>query len=277
MPPTDDPYVLAIANQKGGVGKTTTTVCLGEALARAGRRVLLIDYDGQANLTSWVLGRKLESDEVSILDVLTGEWSLADAADRADAFDLDFVGATDRLFRLEVEMAQDDFRVDALRRQVTDLRESSQEGQDGAYDFCLVDCPPALGLPVMQALMASDGLLVPTLLEKMPAEGLKKLTEALEKAQTRGGSSVELLGVVPEIVHTVRNMSEQVARPLERRFGDRFWGDCQIPVRTRISEASARSIPLKQHCLEKGSDEHEFFDALAERVIDATESARAKA
>jgi len=252
-----------MASLKGGTGKTTMTVCLGEALARQGQDVLLIDYDGQANMTQWVLGRKLQDDEASILDVVAGDWTLAEAADQAEGFGVDFIGGTSRLFRIEQEMAQDQFRVQALQGAIQEL----QNSRDSAFDYCLVDCPPALGLPVMQALLASDSLLIPTLLEKMAVEGLKDLTEALRKAQTKGGSDAELLGVVPNVVHPSRNMTDQIAAVLERQFEEAFLKDYKIPVRTRISEASALSKPLKKHCTSRGSSEHKRFDELAKFVL----------
>ena len=255
-----------MASLKGGTGKTTMTVCLGEALARQGQDVLLIDYDGQANMTQWVLGRNLHEDEASILDVVAGDWTLAGAADRADGFGVDFIGGTSRLFRIEQEMAQDQYRHKALQGAVRNLQESREE----AFDYCLIDCPPALGLPVTQALLASDSLLIPTLLEKMAVEGLKDLTEAKEKARNKGGADVELLGVVPNDVHPSRNMTDQIATVLENRFSETFLRDYKIPVRTRISEASALSKPLKEHCTDRGSSEYERFDELANFVLSRT-------
>lgn len=271
MSDASSPYVISVANQKGGVGKTTTVVCLAEALARAGQRVLVVDYDGQANLTNWVYGQPLAPDDVNILDVITtDEWTLANTADHADDFGFDFIGASRSLFRLTKATSDDRFPQLALRRAVEDLKETAQIDSERAYDFCLVDCPPALGLAVTQALVASDGLLVPTLLEKMPTEGLKMLLDEVETVQEEVGAGVRVLGVVPMIVHSVRTMSGQIDDALQRRFGDRYLGDLKIPVRTRISEASALSMPLKAHCDDMGSDEYRYFDRLAAHVLAET-------
>jgi chromosome partitioning protein len=262
------PYVISVANQKGGVGKTTTVVCLAESLARAGSDVLVVDYDGQANLTNWVYGEPLAADDVNILDVITSdEWTLANTADEAEGFGFDFIGATRSMFRLERATSDDRFPQLALRRAMNALKETPQNASESTYDLCLVDCPPALGLAVTQALVASDGLLVPTLLEKMPTEGLKMLLDEVATVREEVGADVELLGIVPMIVHSVRKMSDQIDASLEERFGDAYLGDLKIPVRTRISEASALSIPLKQHCENMGSDEYRYFDRLAEQVL----------
>lgn len=269
------PYTLSVANQKGGVGKTTMTVCLGEALARRGHRVLVVDYDGQANLTSWVYGRKLAPDDVNVLDVLTrDEWTLLNSADRAEGFGFDFIGATGSLFNLEAKLSDDPYRVFALRRAVDAMKRSYEEGSDAPserrYDFCLVDCPPALGLAVTQALNASDGVLIPTILEKMAIEGLKKLTDEVDRARENGRSSVQLVGVVPTIVHVVRSQTKSIASVLRNRFGDDFLEGCQIPVRTKISEASAVSSPLRDYCEAKESDEYAYYDRLADVVLERT-------
>lgn len=275
MSEIDSPYILSIANQKGGVGKTTVTVCLAEAMARQGHRVLVIDYDGQANLTSWVYGQKLDRDDVNILDVLTREeWTLLSSADTAEGFGFDFIGSTESLFNLEAELSNDPYRIFALRRAVEEMKSnqprSPQEASDQQYDFTLIDCPPALGLAVTQALNASDGVLIPTILEKMAIEGLKKLTDEVHQAQKNGRSSVELIGVVPTIVQVVRKQTESIAEVLRNRFEDDFLEEYQIPVRTKISEASAISSPLREYTRSEGSDEHKYFDRLAEVITERT-------
>ena len=275
------PYTLAVANQKGGVAKTTTTVCLSEALAHMGYRVLAIDYDGQANLTRWILGEPLARDEVSILDVLQNEqWTLANSADEAEGFGFDFVGSTEDLFNLDAILAGDELRVFALARAVRALQSeqgSRQAASNGSvnvserpYDFCLIDCPPALGLAVSQALMASDGVLIPTTLERMPVEGLKKLTDKIQQTKASGYSDVRLVGVVPTIVHVVRNQTASIARVLSEQFGDEYLDECAIPVRTKISETSARSMPLRAYCKGKDSDEYTYYDRLAEAIAERT-------
>jgi chromosome partitioning protein len=275
MPASSKPYVLSIANQKGGVGKTTLTVGLGESLARLGYDVLVIDYDGQANLTGWVYGQKLEPDDVNVLDVLaTDDWTLLNTADEAEGFGFDFIGSTEELFDLEVKLSNDNYRVFALRRAVSELKTKLSGGSESAsgrrYDFCLVDCPPALGLAVTQALNASDGVLVPTILEKMAIEGLKMLTDEIEQARMNGRADVELVGVVPTIVHVVRSQTKSIAGVLRDRFGEAFLEEEQIPVRTKISEASAVSRPIRAYCEAHDSSEHEYFDSLARTVARRT-------
>jgi cellulose biosynthesis protein BcsQ len=125
-------------------------------------------------------------------------------------------------------------------------------------------------LAVTQALNASDGVLVPTILEKMAIEGLKMLTDEIEQARMNGRAEVELVGVVPTIVHVVRSQTKSIAGVLRDRFGEAFLEEEQIPVRTKISEASAVSRPIRAYCETHDSSEHEYFDSLARTVARRT-------
>jgi cellulose biosynthesis protein BcsQ len=125
-------------------------------------------------------------------------------------------------------------------------------------------------LAVTQALNASDGVLVPTILEKMAIEGLKMLTDEIEQARMNGRAEVELVGVVPTIVHVVRSQTKSIAGVLRDRFGEAFLEEEQIPVRTKISEASAVSRPIRAYCEAHDSSEHEYFDSLARTVARRT-------
>jgi cellulose biosynthesis protein BcsQ len=125
-------------------------------------------------------------------------------------------------------------------------------------------------LAVTQALNASDGVLVPTILEKMAIEGLKMLTDEIEQARMNGRADVELVGVVPTIVHVVRSQTKSIAGVLRDRFGEAFLEEEQIPVRTKISEASAVSRPIRAYCEAHDSSEHEYFDSLARTVARRT-------
>lgn len=266
-------YTISIANQKGGVGKTTTTVGLAESLTRLGHRTLVIDFDGQSNLTGWVFGRELKPDEVSIHDVLkSDEWTLAEAADRAESFGFDFVGASDALFDLDASFSDARFPQYVLQEAIDDL--ASQNGPDGAYDFCLIDCPPALGLAVTMALCASDGVVVPTTLESMSIQGLGKLIQDVEEVRKRANPSLQLLGIVATMVDVRRKMTPELDAALRETYGETYLGDFRIRPRTTISEASALGTTIHGRSQAKGNRDFEFYDDLANELLTRIRSSR---
>lgn len=266
-------YTISIANQKGGVGKTTTTVGLAESLTRLGHRTLVIDFDGQSNLTGWVFGRELKPDEVSIHDVLkSDEWTLAEAADRAESFGFDFVGASDALFDLDASFSDARFPQYVLQEAIDDL--TSQNGPDGAYDFCLIDCPPALGLAVTMALCASDGVVVPTTLESMSIQGLGKLIQDVEEVRKRANPSLQLLGIVATMVDVRRKMTPELDAALRETYGETYLGDFRIRPRTTISEASALGTTIHGRSQAKGNRDFEFYDDLANELLTRIRSSR---
>lgn len=262
------PFVISIANQKGGVGKTTTTVGIGESLARRGYRVLVIDFDGQANLTAWVLGRELAPDEVGMHDVLRDqEWGIKDAAEAANDFDFDFVGSNGRLYDLESEFADHQFPQYVLQEAFERYAGCSDLGSDERYDFCLIDCPPALGLAVTMALCASDGVLVPTKLEAMSIQGLGRLIRNVEQVRKRVRQQLQLLGIVATQVDKRRRMTPQIDRALRQSYGNVYLKDHWILPRTTITEASALSVPIYAQSLAKANEDYKLFDNLADELL----------
>ena len=219
----------AIANQKGGVGKTTTAVNLGAALAALGQRILLIDLDPQGNATSAFGMQELEGE--SLYDPLVGNESIVDRIfpTRLDGLflvpaDLDLAGA-------EIEIARRDDHLTCLARTLSVLR------ADQTFDFILIDCPPSLGILMTNALAAADEILTPIQCEYFALEGLVKIVRVVGQVRDSGANSqVEIAGIVMTMFDGRTNLSSQVVAEVRLHFDERVYQTI-IPRTVRLSEA----------------------------------------
>ena len=219
--------VIALANQKGGVGKTTTSVNLGACLANEGQRVLLIDLDPQGNATSG-LGVDKKQIEQSIYDVMINDVPLADVIQSSSHKGLDIAPTTIELSGAEVELTSMMARETRLKDAFGDVRDQ--------YDYILIDCPPSLGLLTINAFTAADSILIPVQSEYYAMEGLSQLMNTMKLVQKHFNRNLTIEGVLLTMFDKRTNLGQQVNSEVQKFFGDQVYKTI-IPRNVRLSEA----------------------------------------
>jgi chromosome partitioning protein len=227
--------IIAIANQKGGVGKSTTAVSLGAALAEDGYQVLVLDLDPQGNASTG-MGLRHETRDVTVYDVLATEAGIDQAIVKTSVEGLHAVPSTIDLAGAEIELVSQFSREMRLRRALDPIRE-------GPYDFILMDCPPSLGLLTVNALAAAEELIVPIQCEYYALEGLGQLLRNVKLVQQNVNPGLQLTGIVLTMFDPRTKLAEQVVEEVRRYFGDRVY-DSVIPRTVRLSEAPGFGQPI---------------------------------
>ena len=231
--------VLAIANQKGGVGKTTTAINLGTALAAIGEHVLIVDLDPQGNASTG-LGIENRDRAHSTYDVLIGEASLRDAILPTAVPKLSIASSTLDLSGLELEISQERDRAYRLRNALGSL---NRAGDENAFSYVLVDCPPSLNLLTVNAMAAAHAVLVPLQCEFFALEGLSQLLKTVEQVKQALNPSLEIHGIVLTMFDARNNLSNQVVADVRQHMGSKVY-DTVIPRNVRISEAPSYGKPV---------------------------------
>lgn len=244
-------HIIAILNQKGGVGKTTSTINIGAYLAKMGRSVLIVDLDPQGNATSG-LGKSGQF-TASTYDLLLGGATLSDAIIDVDGADLSLVPANAHLAGVEVELVSQHNRESRLK---TVLAQASQ-------DYVLIDCPPSLGLLSVNALTACDSVIIPVQAEYYALEGLTQLLGTIQKVKKGLNPDLDLLGVVVTMYDSRTSLSDSVYKELQKHFGQKLFKTV-IPRNVRLAEAPSYGKTIADH--DKWSRGARAYKSLAKEI-----------
>ncbi len=247
--------VIAIANQKGGVGKTTTAVNLSACLADIGNRVLLIDIDPQGNATSGI-GINKGDTSTCIYDVLIEEEDIKNALIPSNVPNLDAVPATIQLAGSEIELVPTISRELRLRKALEEIREE--------YDYIIIDCPPSLGLLTLNALTASDSVLIPVQCEYYALEGLSQLLNTIRLVQKRLNHNLAIEGVLLTMLDARTNLGIQVIEEVKKYFQEKVFSSI-IPRNVRLGEAPSHGEPIIKY--DPRSRGAEVYSDLAKEVM----------
>ncbi|MEO7546917.1 MAG: ParA family protein [Ramlibacter sp.] len=225
--------IFCVANQKGGVGKTTTTVNLAAGLAQVGQRVLMVDLDPQGNATmgSGVDKRKLE---LTVYDVLLESASIAETRVKSEKCGYDVVGANRELAGAEVELVELERRDKRLKAALAAV--------DGQYDFILIDCPPSLSMLTLNGLCCAHGMIVPMQCEYFALEGLTDLVNTIKQVHANLNPDLQIIGLLRVMFDPRITLQQQVSEQLKAHFGDKVFNTV-IPRNVRLAEAPSYGLP----------------------------------
>lgn len=255
--------VIAVTNQKGGVGKTTTAINVAFFLAKAGKRTLLIDFDPQGNASSG-LGIDKQTLTLTMTDVITGSTPLNAVVRETEHKNLWIAPTTSVLANTEVELAQADKRFSRLK--------SAIEASGEQYDYVIIDSPPSLSLLTVNGLIAAKYVLLPVQAEFYALEGLGQLLETMKLVRKGMNPSLELLGVLPTMLDSRTTLSTQVHDEIKRHFPGKVF-EVTIPRNIRLAEAPSHGLPIGVY--DKFSKGARAYKALAKEVMTRTEGAHA--
>ncbi len=247
--------VIAVANQKGGVGKTTTAVNLSSCLGHFGKKTLLIDSDPQGNSTSG-LGLNNREIEISTYDCLINNTAMSEVIIKTEFENLYICPSNINLAGAELELADTEQREYSLKNSIAEIKND--------YDFIIIDCPPSLSLMTINSFTAADSVLIPIQCEYYALEGLSQLMNTLKIIKKKLNPELEIEGVLPTMYDSRTNLSIQVVEEVKEFFGEKMYPTL-IPRNVRLSEAPSFGKPIIEY--DKGSKGAESYLLLAEEVI----------
>ena len=256
--------VIAVANQKGGVGKTTTVVNLATAMAACDRKTLIIDADPQGNASTG-FGIKYNERELDLYSVMCGKTKILDSIRKTIIPKLDIIPTSPNLSVLEQELVNVNEREYIIKKLITEI--------SGLYDYIIIDCPPSLGLLTLNALCAVKKLIIPLQTEFYALEGLTQLLKTLELVQSNFNKEIELQGILLTMFDTRNKISEMVSNDVKKHFGNKVFKTV-IPRNVRISEAPSFGQPVLMYDINcPGS---QAYAALAGELINKEKEQYAK-
>ena len=247
--------IISVVNQKGGVGKTTTAVNLAAGIGLLGKKVLVVDADPQGNTTSG-FGISKKKIDISTYELLVGEKKTEEAIVTTEYDNVDVLPASMDLAAAEVDLITIEHRESQLKLALSIVREK--------YDYIFIDCPPSLGLITINALVASDTVLVPIQCEYFALEGLSQLMASVRQVKRLYNSTLEIEGIVLTMFDTRLNLTGQVVSEIKRYFSDKLYKTV-IPRAVRLSEAPSFGMPIKYY--DKRSKGSEAYDTLAKEFL----------
>jgi chromosome partitioning protein len=254
--------ILAVANQKGGVGKTTTSINLAAGLSRAGKRVLLVDLDPQGNATMGS-GIDKRASRATVYEVLLGDSDIETARIRCENGDFDLVPANKELAGAEVELV-------AMERRENRLKEALAE-VESEYDYILVDCPPALNLLTVNGLTAAHAVMIPMQCEYYALEGLSDLVQTIKKVRNHLNPTLEIEGLLRTMYDSRNTLSQQVSDQLQKHFGAKVYRTI-IPRNIRLAEAPSHGLPAIH--FDKSSKGALAYLSLADEILQQPSSSQ---
>ncbi len=243
---------IAILNQKGGVGKTTSAINIGAYLAKRGKKVLIVDFDPQGNATSGLAVDK-QSLDATMYDVLFGNTEISQIVAESNTHGLSVAPTNQQLAAAEVDLAAEDRREFKLKEALSSL----------VYDYILIDCPPSLGLLTINALTAANSVLIPVQAEYYALEGLGQLLSIIQRVRQGLNPQLELLGVVITMYDSRTSLSDQVVAEVKKHFGAKVF-DTLIPRNVRLAEAPSYGKSIAEH--DKWSKGARSYKQLAKEV-----------
>ncbi|NCB32424.1 MAG: ParA family protein [Erysipelotrichia bacterium] len=252
--------IIAVANQKGGVGKTTTAINLSAGLAYAGKKVLLVDFDPQSNATHGIGANRTGFDENhSVYEVLMGEDSVEHDKVSLNMPPMDVLPATINLSGADVEMASSSYKIGR-----ENLLKSKLDAVSPRYDYIIIDCPPSLGLLNTNALTAADSVMIPVQCEYFALEGLTQLLSTIRLVQKLWNPSLSIEGVLLTMFDVRTKLSVEVQQEVRKYFKEKVYR-CYIPRNVRLSEAPSREVSIFEY--DTKSEGARAYAALCKEVI----------